>query len=521
MAFNITYLVSSSVTGETSVDFQKSTLFTSSSSKIESTPSTTVFSSGTSLSSTEYSIVEPSSLRLDTSSDTLSSVKTLNNSPIESSSSTVPTPIYNSYPQSISDSASAYFTISSFATYSILTTHEEQNTSISVRSADDSSQYVSSTLHSITESSSSVHWNYSSIDFSSQTVQSQTSITPTASSKRSISTLSFSDPTSSSIEPSSSPVSGSSSLQQALTPSTSSTSSTLSTSSTSFSTWASSTSSNEPGFSVSTNLKSIYYIYTQMYEITGSSTTFSTGLPTTTVIDAQLSTSIFSTPKSTMTKDLEFYEKWANGNLATTSLNQSRKNKIIGGVVGGVGGLILCCLVIFFFFWKKRKDSKKVKGFSSEIGRRAGYPFPSSEGDIYEEKTAITDNSAGAVFARIKDRAIPPILKKVAPEQEIPISEGDPFQNEFNFESRVRPPLPPPRKNTASNSHVSPNIPSNPTPIREVETTDNRYSYVSSMSESSAQGDYSTMSSTSIRLGMQGHDNSLSHSSQGFFREVI
>lgn len=266
----------------------------------------------------------------------------------------------------------------------------------------------------------------------------------------------------------------------------------------------------------------MYYIYTQMYEITGSTTTFNTGILSTVELAKSASTS-FSVPQTTSTKDIQFYQNWLDGSLGNSGaqLQNATKNKIIGGVVGGVGGLIICSLILWLMFSrrKKNKDKEANTSFSSEIGRRVGYPLPSPSLDANEEKIITPDNSTGAIFSKIKNKAkaFPQISRNVNDTGEDNNNDDNPFQNEFNFEARLPPPpVPPPRKTTMQY----------PIPGGEgTSQTDGRYSYVSSMSDSSfasSAGDYSTMSSTSIRLGSEYNNyNNAPGSSQGFLREVI
>lgn len=274
-----------------------------------------------------------------------------------------------------------------------------------------------------------------------------------------------------------------------------------------------STSASSPRYTVSSDSKSAFIIYTQQYYITGSSTTFETGLPTTTV-RAKTATSSFSVPSTTQTRDLGFYQNWLNGSLGESgSPTTPAKNKIIGGVVGGVGGLLLCSIVIWLMFFRRRKNkAEPTVGFTYEIGRRAGYPSQSQSVDIDQEKTQPTRQAP--FLARIKNKAIAQISKNrnSVPQNE----ESDPFQEEFDFRKRPQPPIPPARSRHDTNQEVS-TRPAYDVPI------DHRFSYVSSLTDSSyissAQGDYSSLSSTSVRLPSDVPNHS--ESSHGFLREVI
>lgn len=254
-----------------------------------------------------------------------------------------------------------------------------------------------------------------------------------------------------------------------------------------------------------------------MYHITGSTTTFDTGLPTTTA-RAKTATSSFSVPTSTQTKSLQFYQNWLDGDLGESNgPSTPTKNKIIGGVVGGVGGAILCCIVIWFMFFRRRKEkTQATRGFTSEIGRRAGYPVPSQQAEHDQEKAVPpeTNNGQTAFLSRIKNKAMAQMSKNKS-EVGSHGDSGNPFQDEFNFQARQQPPIPPPRNIQGSHNSY---------PAGHDVPIDNRFSYVSSMTDSSyissAQGDYSSMSSTSIRLAPEGNRNP-SETSYGFLREVI
>ncbi|QLL34920.1 hypothetical protein HG536_0H02950 [Torulaspora globosa] len=275
------------------------------------------------------------------------------------------------------------------------------------------------------------------------------------------------------------------------------------------------TSTSAPSYTVSQDSRSIYYIYTQLYHITGSTTTFDTGLPTTTA-RAKTVTSSFSVPTSTQTRGIQFYENWLDGGLGEASSPSSpTKNKIIGGVVGGVAGALLCGIVLWLMFFRRRKKTTKApRGFTSKIGRRAGYPLPSQASDHDQEKVSPPATGSGqtALLSRIKSKAMAQISRNKG-ETDPRNDSGNPFQDEFNFQARRPPPIPPSRNITGIYASADPEVP-----------VDHRFSYVSSLTDSSyissTQGNYSSMSSSSIRLAPDAERNP-SESARGFLREVI
>lgn len=267
--------------------------------------------------------------------------------------------------------------------------------------------------------------------------------------------------------------------------------------------------SPEPSYIISSSSKSEYIIYTQHYRITGSSTTFETGLPTTTV-RAKTATSSFSVPTATQTRDLQFYQNWLSGSLDDSSSSTSpTRNKIIGGVVGGVGGLLICTIIVWFMFFRRRRSkAPSATGFTYEIGRRAGYPSQSQSIDLDQEK--VLPAVQGSFLSRMKNKAIAR-LSRGRETLEQP-EDRDPFQDEFNFRERPQPAALPPRRQPEPTTRAAYDVP-----------IDHRFSYVSSMTDSSyissAQGDYSSLSSTSLRLPPDVANRS--EGSHGFLREVI
>ncbi|QLG74264.1 hypothetical protein HG535_0G01480 [Zygotorulaspora mrakii] len=489
-------------------------------------------SSATSKSSLSFSIVMPSSLRLD-GNETDSTTAASSTGPRSTSSSgeSVQGAFTGSHSYNTSRGLEASSSSRTLLPNEFTSLEISSSTALTTSESTGSMFGLSSSIHS------SISWNQSSADMA-QTRDSSSNMKTTSLSDTTSSSLPLASSSQSSDKLSStgqsSPYATSSTLQNStpmfltsqtlVAPSFSSLPSSSYQESVTSSILSLPSSLSDSGFSISTSSDSIYLFYTQMYEITGSSTTFETGLPTKTVLNINAATSGFNSQKTTMTTGVDFYERWmrANQDRSRSNSSQANRDKIIGGVVGGVGGFIACCLVIFFIYWKRRTGQREtVKGFSSEIGRRAGYPWPASGDDTNEEKDALDDHNADTILARIRNGTM---LRNKPPQQAPLVDESDPFQNEFNFESRrrPRPPLPPPRKAASVQNQPPTSVESrNVGQILEMDPEENRYSYISSMSESSALVDDSTMSSTSIRLGMYGHNNTVSDSTQGFFREVI
>lgn len=161
-------------------------------------------------------------------------------------------------------------------------------------------------------------------------------------------------------------------------------------------------------------------------------------------------------------------------------------------------------------FFRRRK--KAPREFTSKIGRRAGYPLPSQPLDHDQEKVAASaaSNGQAALLSRIKSMAQ---ISKNKSETDPRNDTGNPFQDEFNFQDRRPPPIPPSRNVAGLQAPAIPEVP-----------VDHRFSYVSSLTDSSyvssSQGDFSSMSSTPIRLAPD-NERDHSESAQGFLREVI
>lgn len=265
---------------------------------------------------------------------------------------------------------------------------------------------------------------------------------------------------------------------------------------------SSSTSSSPEPYS-SEDSSALYYVYTQQYEFTDSTTSFSTGLPTTiTFAKATGAPSSITIPTSTITTNAAAYEKWLSGSMdstpATTSSAKSNVGTIVGSVVGSVGGVLVCGLVLWFVLRRRRHRRNHTaaheygKSFSHEIHSDASYS--STRSGSFNDENAAKVNS-------------PPR----------PLAPTNPFNNETTTEARAPPPIPLPRKNNRAAAPHPGTQPSWP--------GSRAFSYASSTSDSSI-GDDSTLSSGSLHLGSRydspspGRGDSLSHP-QGFFREII
>ncbi|KAL3239354.1 Tda7p [Nakaseomyces bracarensis] len=227
---------------------------------------------------------------------------------------------------------------------------------------------------------------------------------------------------------------------------------------------------------------SIYYEYTQTFDITDSSTSFTTALPLTTAFNLANSYS-FTKPTGVVTTNLHFYKDWLSGAIDNNSndgtpTKKSNAGTIAGSVVGSVGGLILCTLVIWFIFFK-RKKKEQWTGFNRK--------------SIVEK-----DNS-------------------------------NPFKDEFDFDRRIPPPVPPQRKNFAgqvNNNTINYNTNNTP-PLVGSEDYHLRFSYVSSssgLSSDDSQLNDSLQSSTTLHLGPAYGDESRRQNnipSTGYLREII
>lgn len=274
-----------------------------------------------------------------------------------------------------------------------------------------------------------------------------------------------------------------------------------------------------------------YYVYTQNYEITASTTTFTTGLPTTLIIPTSAS-STFSIPTSVITTDAAFYKNWLSGSLDSDKSYSSRNNKhtIIGATVGSVCGFLLCLLMLWLMFFRKRKNKIQAdeRGFSHEIGRRLDSPpevpeaaeFSPSELTNPKNARSVDDEAFLKGKYKMLGKRLPPLplwsKKNLNSDENFPVipekeeKDVNPFKDEFDFQQRLPPsPAPPAQPHL---SHYN-----------------NRFSFMSSMSEStSSSGEYTEGDTSLIELWQQGPQSSaqdqntrLPHTSQSLLREVI
>ncbi|CCD25651.1 Tda7p NDAI_0F03330 [Naumovozyma dairenensis CBS 421] len=253
-----------------------------------------------------------------------------------------------------------------------------------------------------------------------------------------------------------------------------------------------------------------FYVYTQMYDFTDSSTTFITGLPTTVSLQGS-PTTLLTIPTSTITKGTAFYKEWLNGNLDSQQLtsnshDQTRTNKkgaIIGGVVSGICVASLCAAIIWVFIIRVRRRRSRKNGvlFQQDQNRR----YSNYCGNIVQVDTNKKSRWLNS--------------KKYNNSN----TWTDTGSVKVNSSKRVQPPpVPPPRKTTINR------IPSTFTLANSLLPSDIRLSYTSSTTGSSIDlsqlGSYSSMSTTPIRVVPELHDNTTgTHSSnkQGFLREII
>ncbi|GAV48103.1 hypothetical protein ZYGR_0I04000 [Zygosaccharomyces rouxii] len=312
-----------------------------------------------------------------------------------------------------------------------------------------------------------------------------------------------------------------------------------------FSSQSNSTSSTNADYSVSYGTRSAYYIYTQTYVITASTTTFETGIPTT-VGMPRSGSSTFSTPQPAVTQDIGFY----NYHLNKDNHHNSRRGgndtgAIVGGVVGGVCGVVGCCLATWILLRRRRnhkRSAESPQGFSEEIGNRVENTSPSETPRTYfQEKpeeyiASNTGNNENQLFSIFRTKRISrtpgvDLARNQFFDPNFPCSSEtkgieDPFRDKYNSRGRshgqvqVTPPrVPPPRKMHSNTQH--------PIPSKNINSSrDNRSSLVSSLNDSSfassLQGDYSTLSSGPIRLDPSVNGSNIPENPEGgFFLEVI
>lgn len=129
--------------------------------------------------------------------------------------------------------------------------------------------------------------------------------------------------------------------------------------------------------------------YTQNYIITGATTTFTTELITRTIVPTW---STFVSPTTVITADLSYYKNYISGNVDSVSGsdNSSKKNTIIGGVLGSIGGVLVLVAVFYFLLFRRGRHSFLIreKTFSHNIGRRMKY-------DDIEELQGINQSKEG------------------------------------------------------------------------------------------------------------------------------
>lgn len=288
-------------------------------------------------------------------------------------------------------------------------------------------------------------------------------------------------------------------------------------------------------YSYTQGSNAIYYIYTQQYDVTDSTTSFTTGLPTTVVVSKQASqsqlTTSFSIPHATITTNMSMFEKLLNGAIDGSSSSSdteslpAHSNKIgaiVGSVVGSVGGVTIAILLLLWFIRRKKhtissNQHEYDKNFSHEIYNRQSYNSTSraTPSSLYNNEN------------EIKTAKHDPYDSTTQPK----FSVTNPFNNEFEMR-RKRPGPPPPIPQPRKNMNVINNMNTFYGPDRESWLANNNMtpsqassSFMSSSDSSFA--DDSTISLSSIRLGSR-YDNpsnndlhSKNSHPQGFFREII
>lgn len=207
-----------------------------------------------------------------------------------------------------------------------------------------------------------------------------------------------------------------------------------------------------------------YYVYTQQYLFTDSTTTFETGLLYTTSFPKLVTTS-FQVPQNTITAPVSEYNKYLRGSLddGNTRAHGANTGPIVGGVVGGIGGLLASALVIWVLFFRRKSHNTKDT-------------FP------------VGDNSQQQGDIR---------------------HEGDPFENEFDFHQRSTPPPVPPARKIIPQS-VSENL---------ADLQDLRFSYATTTTDNSAGT--SSQESNSILSSIEPYGANIVHENEAFLREII
>ncbi|CAI4059037.1 hypothetical protein SUVZ_04G0330 [Saccharomyces uvarum] len=138
-----------------------------------------------------------------------------------------------------------------------------------------------------------------------------------------------------------------------------------------------STITTSESYSMFTSKNSIYVVYEQEYEITESTTSFSTHFPQTTELKETNTPLTFTIPYNTITGDAKLYRKLLPGALDTQNTSE-KDNKNTGVIVGSTVGIIIGVVVVIFIGVVIIRNKRNVKtrsknGFSHDIGKRVGY----------------------------------------------------------------------------------------------------------------------------------------------------
>ncbi|CAI4057731.1 hypothetical protein N7582_000920 [Saccharomyces uvarum] len=138
-----------------------------------------------------------------------------------------------------------------------------------------------------------------------------------------------------------------------------------------------STITTSESYTMFTSKNSIYVVYEQEYEITESTTSFSTHFPQTTGLKGTNAPLTFTIPYNTITGDAKLYRKLLPGALDTQNTSdKDNKNTgvIVGSTVGTIIGVVVVIFIVFVVIRNKRNVKTRSKnGFSHDIGKRVGY----------------------------------------------------------------------------------------------------------------------------------------------------
>ncbi|CAI1887421.1 hypothetical protein SEUBUCD646_0D00440 [Saccharomyces eubayanus] len=130
-------------------------------------------------------------------------------------------------------------------------------------------------------------------------------------------------------------------------------------------------------YTMFTSKKSIYVVYEQEYEITESTTSFSTHFPQTTRLKETNAPLTFTIPCSTITGDAKLYRQLLPGALDTQNASDKDNNNtgvIVGSTVGIIIGVVIVIFIGFVVIRNKRNVKTRSKnGFSHDIGKRVGH----------------------------------------------------------------------------------------------------------------------------------------------------